>query len=265
MIKRRKKSTRTVEMEAVLKKEQAFLKRNEEKNASFLDRTLEAKVPARLQETLDKAFEKAFGLIFEKGTDVIEKTYSREKIEHTYKVDAYAAGLLENKKTLRTFTKKAQAAGSRNLLLAGVEGVGLGILGIGLPDIPLFTGMILKSIYETALHYGYSYDTEEEKYFHTAAHTGSLVLWRRSETESMNRQTDISWSRQYPRDTTAGSRSEKPPLSSQKELLYMKFLQGIPVAGIIGGAYDSIYLKRILDYGKIKYRKRFLMDKDKAH
>ena len=91
MIKRRKKSTRTVEMEAVLKKEQAFLKRNEEKNASFLDRTLEAKVPARLQETLDKAFEKAFGLIFEKGTDVIEKTYSREKIEHTYKVDAYAA------------------------------------------------------------------------------------------------------------------------------------------------------------------------------
>lgn len=33
--------------------------------------------------------------------------------------------------------EKAQAAGSRNLLLAGVEGVGLGILGIGLPDIPL--------------------------------------------------------------------------------------------------------------------------------
>ena len=26
------------------------------------------------------------------------------------------------------------------------------------------------------------------------------------------------------------------------ELLYMKFLQGIPVAGVIGGAYDSVYL-----------------------
>ena len=98
MIGRRKKSTLTAEMETVLKKEQAFLKRNEEKKGSFLDRTLEEKVPARLQETLDKAFEKAFGLIFEKGTDVIEKTYSREKIDHMYKVDAYAAGLLENKK-----------------------------------------------------------------------------------------------------------------------------------------------------------------------
>ena len=49
------------------------------------------------------------------------------------------------------------------------------------------------------------------------------------------------------------------------QLLYMKFLQGIPVAGVIGGAYDSIYLRRILDYVKIKYRKRFLTDKDKAN
>ena len=41
-----------------------ILKKNAEKKASFLDRTLEEKVPARLQETLDKAFEKAFGLYF---------------------------------------------------------------------------------------------------------------------------------------------------------------------------------------------------------
>ena len=264
MIKRRKKSTRTVEMEAVLKKEQAFLKRNEEKNASFLDRTLEAKVPARLQETLDKAFEKAFGLIFEKGTDVIEKTYSREKIEHTYKVDAYAAGLLENKKTLRTFTKKAQAAGSKNLLLAGVEGVGLGILGIGLPDIPLFTGMILKSIYETALHYGYSYDTEEEKYFILLLIQGALSYG--DALRQINEQTDRYIMEQtVPQGYDSGEQIRKTSSVLSKELLYMKFLQGIPVAGVIGGAYDSIYLKRILDYGKIKYRKRFLMDTDKAH
>ena len=41
----------------------------------------------------------------------------------------------------------------------------MGVLGIGLPDIPVFTGMILKNIYETALHYGYSYESREEKYF----------------------------------------------------------------------------------------------------
>jgi hypothetical protein len=42
-----------------------------------------------------------------------------------------------------------------------------------------------------------------------------------------------------------------------KELLYMKFLQGIPVAGAIGGAYDAIYMKRIAEYSELKYRRRF--------
>lgn len=42
------------------------------------------------------------------------------------------------------------------------------------------------------------------------------------------------------------------------ELLYMKFLQGIPIAGIIGGVYDAVYLKRIADYADMKYKRRFL-------
>ena len=42
------------------------------------------------------------------------------------------------------------------------------------------------------------------------------------------------------------------------ELLYMKFLQGIPIAGIIGGMYDAVYLKRIADYADMKYKRRFL-------
>ena len=28
-----------------------------------------------------------------------------------------------------------------------------------------------------------------------------------------------------------------------KELLYMKFLQGIPVVGTVGGAYNTVYLR----------------------
>ena len=43
------------------------------------------------------------------------------------------------------------------------------------------------------------------------------------------------------------------------ELLYMKFLQGIPIAGIVGGVFDAVYLKRIADYADLKYRRRFLL------
>jgi len=41
----------------------------------------------------------------------------------------------------------------------------MGAFGVGLPDIPVFVGVVLKSVYEVALNYGYRYDTPEEKYF----------------------------------------------------------------------------------------------------
>lgn len=48
-----------------------------------------------------------------------------------------------------------------------------------------------------------------------------------------------------------------------KELLYMKFLQGIPIVGAVGGIYDAVYMKRITEYANLKYKKRFLMKKKK--
>ncbi|MBR5792238.1 MAG: EcsC family protein, partial [Ruminiclostridium sp.] len=46
-----------------------------------------------------------------------------------------------------------------------------------------------------------------------------------------------------------------------KELLYMKFLQGIPLVGAVGGVYDVVYMKNITEYAKIKYQRRFLRTK----
>ena len=42
-------------------------------------------------------------------------------------------------------------------------------------------------------------------------------------------------------------------------MIYSKFLQNIPVAGVVGGAKDGIYLRRVQQYAAIKYRKRFLL------
>ena len=46
-----------------------------------------------------------------------------------------------------------------------------------------------------------------------------------------------------------------------KELLYMKFLQGIPIVGATGGAYDIIYMKQIVKYAELKYRRRFIQNR----
>ena len=37
------------------------------------------------------------------------------------------------------------------------------------------------------------------------------------------------------------------------------FLQGIPVAGAVGGAYDAVCLRRVQRYAVIKYQRRFLL------
>ena len=38
----------------------------------------------------------------------------------------------------------------------------------------------------------------------------------------------------------------------------MKFLQGIPFVGAVGGGYDAVYLNRITNYATIKYNYRYL-------
>ena len=38
----------------------------------------------------------------------------------------------------------------------------------------------------------------------------------------------------------------------------MKFLQGVPVIGAVGGAYDVVYMKQITEYANLKYKRRFL-------
>ena len=147
------------------KAEQAFLSKGYHKKESRLDQILAEKIPEKLQTTLDAAFAKGFEAILEKGTLLIEKTYNKEEIELQHQINAYAVAMKENRKSLRRFSKDAASSNTKNMLLSGVEGIGLGILGIGLPDIPIFVGVLLKSIYEVALHYGYSYDTTEEQYF----------------------------------------------------------------------------------------------------
>lgn len=251
------------EWNQVLKKEMRFLKAGSRKKESFLGEKLKTVVPDGLRRSLDTAFFKAFTLIFEKGTTLIEKTCRKEERERVCLINQFAVGLKADRKSLSAFRRAAGKAGSKNLLISGVEGIGLGILGIGLGDIPLFTGMILKSLYEMAISYGYTYDKEPEQIFllrliEVSLTGGEELAEGTKELETFMR-TGCFEGRQAPADldTQIGRTAKK--LSG--ELLYMKFLQGIPIAGVVGGLYDAVYLQKIQQYAGIQYQKRFLMER----
>ncbi|MBR4019819.1 MAG: EcsC family protein [Firmicutes bacterium] len=253
-------TAREKEWNRMIRSEKEFLMKGASKKDTMLNQLLAEKVPDKLQGTLDAAFAKAFETIFQKGTGIIEKTYKKEELEHQYQVNAFAADLKENKKTLRKFSKQAGSASTKNLLLTSVEGIGMGAFGVGLPDIPVFVGVLLKSVYEVALSYGYKYDTPEEQYFilklieTSLSHGQPLVQGN----VALNQYIE---SPALPENYNLSAQIASTSATMSKELLYLKFLQGFPVVGAVGGAYNTVYLQQVLKYAKLKYQRRFLYDK----
>ena len=250
------------EWTALAKKEARYLmRRREEKKTSALQQKLEEKIPETLEETLNTAFIKAFDLVFEKGTGLIEKTYNKDQQKTDYQVREYAAGLKESRKTVKAFGRQSQGTRMKNLMISGVEGVGLGLLGIGLPDIPLFTAVILKSVYEIALSYGFEYEREKEQWFILKMIETAL---KKGEELERNNSLLNAWIDQNGIGETVKGRKEQSKETAAalaEALLYMKFLQGIPVVGVAVRAADTVYLKKITDYAELKYKRRFLRKK----
>ena len=213
---------------------------------------VEKKVPATLQKTLETAFTKAFVTVFEKGSGLIEKTYRKQRHERLFREherDIHKEGF--NGKSLRRFERQAKRTAAKNLTITTVEGIGFGIVGLGIPDIPIFVSVMLKSIYEIALSYGFSYSTDKEKLFilkliDAALKSGETLrkkdtdmnkLIRRyfEEEETAEAETDpfvveLQIKRQI--DSSAEALSH--------ELLYGKFLQGSTFIGVIGGTADLL-------------------------
>lgn len=243
----------------LLEQERKFSRSQMERQEGLLERTLSEKLPPKLQETLEAAFVKAFTLILEKGTGVLEKSCQREKLRKavcTRQRDWESEG---DAQALKGFSRAAKWAGRRDVLISGASGIGLGVFGIGLPDIPIFTAMLLRSVYETALHYGYGYKGEEERYLVLLVMEGALSYGTHfAQTEQ--RLNHFLETRRLPESYTEQAQIQRTAGVLSKSLLDWKFLQGLPVVGAAGGAFDAVCLRRVSRYAQLKYRRRQLLE-----
>ena len=240
----------------LIKAEGAFLNRNIHKKNTGWQEKVDRFIPEKLNETMNTAFFKAFGMIFDKGTGIIEKTYNREKKEQDYKINEFTAKIKNSRKTIKAFGKEARASKNRNMAISTIEGIGMGVLGMGIPDIPLFLSVLLKSIYEISLSYGFSYDSENEQIFILKMIETALL----HEEELINQNNEINcWmDNEAVLDIKKTEQMKRTADVLSKELLYLKFVQGMPVVGIVGGFSDMLYQKKITDYVELKYKRRFL-------
>ena len=126
--------------------EKRFLRRQQNKEPTKLDSLLEDKVPEKLESTLDAAFAKAFQLIFSKGSLIISKTFSSDKIMNEFEMDSFMLEEYGRGREMRKFRRRATATGTAHTMVSTVTGAALGLLGGTIPGIITFITLLLRNI-----------------------------------------------------------------------------------------------------------------------
>ena len=247
------------ELASIEKTEAKLSKKANKSTASYIDKIL-TQLPKGIYSTLQSSFSKAFGIIFKYGIGIIEKGYDKSHIAAEFDIQNYAIDKRGCRKELKKLKRSAQKSDFLNMSITTVEGVGLGVLGIGLPDILIFVGMILKGVYEVSLRYGYEYDSAKEKYFMLAMM--KTALSKGENWNTFNKEVDdLLLSSATIGDEVLKSKMEETAKAFADEMLLLKFVQGMPVVGVVGGVFNPIYYNKILKYVRLKYHKRYLLDK----
>ena len=221
---------------------------------------IENLIPEKVYVNLRAAFATAFNIIFEKGVDVIEKTYSKDRILKDFEDQDMAVDSIQTRRELRKFRSNVSSSKRWKSIITTAEGVGLGALGIGLPDIVLFIGFILQSVYEVALKYGYDYNKPEERYLILKMLSASIAKQEKWVAADLEVEELIRNPGKPDFDavqTQIGITADDFAL----DMLVLKFIQGLPVVGIVGGLSNPVYFNKIMEYVRLKYHKRYLLNK----
>ena len=221
---------------------------------------LRRRIPNTVRANLEFAFEKAFSLLFgPEGTRFLEHTYAKKKLESQARLWESPLSPAQAKKALADLNRSAGLSSPIETAAAGVEGVALGLLGVGLPDIPVLLAFLLRSLYQNAARFGFSYDSPAERVYLLLLLQGAL-----SEGESrrelslradrLGRALDHGWNVRFDLDTEI----QKTAVLLSERLLLVKFIQGLPVVGALGGLSNFTMSGAVSEYGTLKYKKRFL-------
>lgn len=256
------KETRLVkqQLKHLRKAELKLLRYRPDRRSGFGGDFIRSKVPAKLLSLLESAFEKGFLYIFDKGTSMIEKSGNlvgvREKSAYHHTVIKRQI----SKEAIRNFDVTASNKSWTNKGISTVEGAALGVFGIGLPDIPVFLGVIFKSIYETAASYGFNYTSPAERAYIlalirvSASKDGERII----ESEECDRIGELIDADQSAEIAPSPEDIKRTSNLLASSMLVAKFIQGITLVGTLGGGFNYYWIQRITKIARLKYKKRFL-------
>lgn len=234
----------------------------EDRPSTGLTAKVEAKIPAKLVGTMDAAFYKAFQILFEKGTRLLRLTIAEKKLKADRFIREYYLKEKPDAKRVESFHKSARLGGVAATALATAEGCVLGLLGMGLPDIPILMSLLLRTVYQTALRYGFRYDSQQERYFILLLLSAALA--KGSERKKYSLLTDqvgqaIDRGERFSYNLDEQMRETSKALA--RSMLVAKFIQGTSIVGVVGGLSNFSASRRVANMADLKYQRRFLEKK----
>ena len=247
------------ELKYIAKQERKLQKQAMNSGSSWKS-ALEGLIPEKIYINLRAAFATAFNLIFEKGIDVIEKTYSKDRLMKDFEDNDLAVDSIQTRRELRKFRSNVSSSKRWKSIITTAEGVGLGALGIGLPDVVLFIGFILQSIYEVALKYGYDYNKPEERLLILKMMSAAIA----KQDKWLKADLEVEELIRHPKEPDYDEVETQIGVTADDfalDMLVLKFIQGLPVVGVVGGLSNPVYYNKIMEYVRLKYHKRYLLSK----
>lgn len=234
----------------------------EDQPATGLIAKIEARIPAKLTGTMNEAFYRAFQILFEKGTGLLRLTIAEKKLKADRFIREYYLKENLDTKQVEAFHKSARLAGAGATVLATLEGCALGLVGMGLPDIPILMSLLLRTVYQTALHYGFRYDSQQERYFILLVLSAALGKGEERREYSLladqvGRAIDLGQRIRFDLDEQMRETSK----SLARSMLVAKFIQGTSIVGVVGGLNNFSASRKVANMANLKYQKRFLEKK----
>lgn len=247
------------EKEQKLLFEDPFWKKAVSKTTGSVKAKIEDKIPEKLEDTLNKAFAAAFKMVFQEGKVLIKKTYNEETLKSEYADKRVGVQTKGDRSLIKKLRRPAEKRYFKSLGVAATEGVGLGLLGIGLPDIPILIGNMIRTCTVSAQSHGLDTDRKDEQVY-------MLMMIRLAampveERVAVNRQLDalgdaIDSGKEIFLDLETEMKETSERLSMT--LLFSRFVMGLPVVGVAGGLYNPVIVSQLHQLAEVKYEARLL-------
>lgn len=250
------------QLEWLRRREEQLFRRDAARRKGRVMSWAEKRVPDKLMATMDTAFYTAFQVLFQRGTGLLGRTIPTRKLLGERYLKEYAIKKAPGARSMGAFHRSAALSGALTTAAATAEGCVLGLLGMGLPDIPILMFILLRAVYHTAVRYGFAYDTKGERSYILLLLCAALTTGpdrktysdRADELGRLLDQEQVPWV-----DLEAQMREAAKALAGA--MLVAKFLQGMTIIGVVGGASNFSTSRRVTEMANLKYQRRFLEKK----